>query len=129
MHEVEAVERMRLVLDAAVHMHAAAGAGMALNGSACVYHFQLLRILGDRELVAADDGHLTEGRTARLPALGAAADMVERGLRADGDLDRITGAFADQRAAGKTRLRGLHAAIDRRMNLYCHLSVLPLPYC
>src|SRR5579872_7560899 len=31
MHEIEAVERMRLVLDAAVHVDATAGAGMTLK--------------------------------------------------------------------------------------------------
>jgi len=51
-HEVESVERMVAVLDAAVHVHAAAGAGVALNRGFRVDDLELLRILGDFEFVA-----------------------------------------------------------------------------
>jgi hypothetical protein len=42
MDEVEPVERVTLVLDAAVHVHAAAGAGIALNRRVAVDDLQLL---------------------------------------------------------------------------------------
>ena len=47
---------------------------------------QLVRVRGDLDLVAADDGDQGEDRALGLPALGAAAGVVVRGLRADVDL-------------------------------------------
>ena len=82
--EVEAVERMVLVLDAAVHVHAAAVAGMALDRrawrrrpSACAPLAVTL------ELVARHDRDHREQRAGRLPALGAAAGVVEGDVALD----------------------------------------------
>jgi hypothetical protein len=49
-HEVEAVEGMRRVLDAPVHVHAAVAAGMALDGGGGVDRLQLVAVGGDRTL-------------------------------------------------------------------------------
>ena len=57
MYEVESIERMIPVLDAAEHVHAAAAAGVALNRRLGIHDLELLRILGDFELVACHDGH------------------------------------------------------------------------
>jgi hypothetical protein len=58
MHEVQAVERMRLVLDATEHVHAAADAGMALDCRIGIDDLQLLFVGGDLDFVARDDGDL-----------------------------------------------------------------------
>jgi hypothetical protein len=99
MHEVEAVERVRLVLDAAVHVHAAAAAGMALDdGALAIDDLQLFRMRGDLTLSRETTANLREQGAGRLPALAAAAGVVVRGLRADGHFDLVGGALATQHA-------------------------------
>src|SRR5215469_11676863 len=76
MHEVEPVERVILVLDPAVHVHAAARAGVALDRGVGVDDLQLLRARGHGDLVARQHRHQREERPLRLPALAAAADVA-----------------------------------------------------
>ena len=76
MHEIKPVEGMVLVFDAAVHVHATAGAGITLDRGIGVDDLELLGVGGDAELVASDDRHLGEHRALRLPALGAAAYVI-----------------------------------------------------
>ena len=76
MDEVQAVEGVGLVLDAAVHVGAAALAGVALDGGRGVDDLQLVAVLGHRDVVARHNGDDREHRAFRLPALGAAAGMV-----------------------------------------------------
>ena len=77
MDEVKTVQRMRLVLDAAVHVHATDTAGMPLDGSGRVDDLELLPVGSDAEIVACDDPDDREHRALGLPALGAAAGMIE----------------------------------------------------
>jgi glutathione S-transferase len=86
-HEVETVEQVRLVLDSAVHVHAAAAARVALDRRIRIDDLELLRIGADAQVVAADHRDLHEGRARRLPALRAATDVVVRrvALETDGD--------------------------------------------
>src|SRR6185436_20104042 len=78
--EVEPIERMTLVLDAAVHVRAAARACIALNHRVAVDDLQLLLYGGDLDLVARDDCDHRKNRARGLPALGAAANMIVSSL-------------------------------------------------
>ena len=104
------------VLDPAVHVNAAAFAGVALNGSSGIDDRELVRVFGHRQLIARDDRHDREQCARRLPTLGAAAGVIVGGLRVDRDFDRILRAFAEQSTAGKILGCGLDAVIHRRMN-------------
>src|SRR5690348_8005611 len=122
MEEVESVERMRLVLDASIHVDAAAGAGIALDWSFLVHDLQLVAVGRDRKLVAAGDADDREQRSLRLPALCAAARVVERHVRSDTHAHRVAGAFAGERAAGEARRALPYSVIQHRVNLDCHRS-------
>jgi hypothetical protein len=114
-NEIEAVERMFGVLDPAVHMYAAALAGVTLNSGVGIDDHELARVFRHRQLVARHHRHYREERTRRLPALRAAASMIVGGLRIDRDFDRILRAFADECAAGKifrTRLDAMPSSTD-----------------
>src|SRR5581483_6173427 len=100
-NEVQSVERMSLVLDAAIHMRAARLAGVALDGLRGVDDMKLVAVFEHGHGVARHHGDDRERRAVRLPALGAAAGMVMRDVALDADLDRLVLAFADQRSAGK----------------------------
>jgi hypothetical protein len=97
MHEIEAVERMRLVLDAAVHMHAAAGAGMTLDGRVGVDDLQLLRMGGDldlsRETTATCENKAPSGFQHLLQPqawLCAVCALIVTSTRSEGHLQRST---------------------------------------
>src|SRR5579871_1501877 len=96
MDEVEAVERMAGVLDAAVHMRAASLAGVALDHSGGVDDLQLVAVLQHRNVLPWHDGDDGEVCALRLPALGAAAGVVMGDVALDANLDGVVGAFADQ---------------------------------
>ena len=81
MKEVEPVERVRLVLDAAVHVRTALTASVALDRGARVNDLELVAVGDHLDSVArrhCDHGH---ERAGRLPAFSAAADVIVRRLR------------------------------------------------
>src|SRR5262249_15510092 len=100
-NEIETVEGVLGVLDATIHVHAAPRAGVALDRRIAVHDLEFVGTFADRKLVARYNRHLRELRASRLPALGAATDVVVGGLRGDTDLDGTAGALAHQGAPGK----------------------------
>src|SRR6516162_7905853 len=124
MHEVQAVERMALVLDAPIHVRAAALAGVALDHGSRIDDRQLLAVFEDRKVVAGNDSDHREHRSLRLPALGAAAGMIVGDIALDADLDRLVLAFAHQRAAGKTAGALLYATVNRWVDMSSHRPLL-----
>ena len=118
MHEVEAIERVRLVFDPAEHVHTATGAGMALDRRIGIDDLQLLLVRGDLELVAGNHGNLGEQGAFRLPALAATAGVVVRGLGADRHFDLFRSTLATQHAPFKARQRRQYSGVYRRVNLY-----------
>jgi hypothetical protein len=114
--EVEPVERVLGVLDAAVHVHAAIPAGVALNGGVGIHDFELVGILGHTQLVARHDGDLREHRARGLPAFGASTDVIIGALGRNAHLDGIARAFARERTPREVRRAGPHAVVHCRMN-------------
>jgi hypothetical protein len=90
---------------------------MALDRRRGIDDLKLVGIGGDLEIVARHHRDHRKQRALRLPALGAAADMIVGGIAFDPDLDRIAGAFAMKRPAGEISITGLDAVIDGRMDL------------
>ena len=95
------MERMLVVVDPAVHVHAATGARVALDRRFRVDHAELRLVRRDLELVARNDTDLREQRAYRLPALRATADVIVRNLRADRHRHLLRTAFALERAPRK----------------------------
>src|SRR5579871_2715361 len=91
--EIEAIERVLLVLDAPVHVYTATGTGIALDRRLLVDDLELVGIRRHRDLVASANANNGESRPLRLPALGTAARMVERDVRSDTHRDRVAGAL------------------------------------
>src|ERR1700744_1126640 len=120
MDEVQAVERMRLVLDAAVHMRAANLAGVTLNGLRGIDDVKLVAVLENGHVISRNHRDHREGRTVGLPALGAAAGVVVGDVALDADLDRLVLAFADKRTAGKGAGALLDTIINRWMDVNGH---------
>src|SRR4029077_13621177 len=120
--EIKAVKRMRLVLDAAVHVHAAAAAGVALNGGFLIDDLQLVAIRGHADVVAAADADYREPRPLRLSAFGAAAGVVKGYVGADLHGHRVARALTGERATGEVRGAFLDSVIDRGVNFDCHVS-------
>jgi len=117
MDEIEAVEWMVLVLDAAVHMDAAIAASIPLNDSVGIDHAQLVAICHDAELVPRDDSDHRKERSFRLPTLRAAANVIVRALGAYLHLHGVGGALAGEGTAGKVLdLDAPDSAINRRVN-------------
>src|SRR5260370_1264233 len=75
MDEVEAIERMRLVLDAPVHMGAADLAGVPLDRRRGVDDLKLVAVLKHAHAVAWHHRDHREGRPFGFPAFGAAASV------------------------------------------------------
>ncbi len=113
------------IFDAAVHMRAAALAGIALDRRGRIDDRELVPVGGDAQSAARNDGYLWEGGAGRFPALAAAADMVMRAVAAHGDFDAVAGTIAVEFAAPEARCARLHAIVHGRMNRYAHVSVLP----
>src|SRR5262245_22286491 len=124
MDEVEAVERMALVLDAAVHVGAAGLAGVALDHRRGIDDLELVAVLEHGDVLARHHGHDREHRALRFPALGAAAGVVVRHVALDADFDLVIPAFADQRATCKAAAALLDALIDRGMECNSHRTIL-----
>src|ERR1700694_6188592 len=125
MDEVEAVERMRLVLDAPVHMGAADLAGVPLDCRRGVDDLKLVAVLKHAHAVAWHHRDHREDRPFRFPAFGAAAGMVVGDIALDADLDRLAVlAFADQGSSGKAARNLLDAAVDRWMEMNSHRPIL-----
>ena len=99
MNEIEAVERMPLVLDSAIHMHTALFAGMALNGRFGIHDSQLVFICRDADVVARNNCNLREQRAVWFPAPGTTANMVMRTLSLDLYLDFFLRTATQQRPA------------------------------
>jgi hypothetical protein len=89
---------------------------MTLNGSGRVDHFELLPIRRDGKIVALDDTDDRERGAGGLPALGAAAGMIEGNVTLNADGHRVLSTFAGERAAGEIRRALLDALINGRMN-------------
>ena len=87
MDEIEPVERMLCVLDAAVHVHAAIPTGVPLNGGIGIHDFEPVGILGNTELVARHNGDLREQCARGLPAFGASTDVIIGALGRNAHLD------------------------------------------
>ena len=120
MDEIEPVERMSLVLDAPVHVHAAVLAGMALDGRLGIDDRQLVGVRDDLQPLARHDCHLREKGALRLPALGAAAHMVVRGLPRDLHFHLVVRALAPKRAAGEVLRRRLDSIVHSWMYRESH---------
>src|SRR3954470_13490521 len=101
MDEIEPVEGMILVLDPPEHVNAAAGARVPLDCGTRIDNLELLLVCGDADLVSRHHGNHREQRSSRSPALRAAAEVVVRGLAADGYGDLIGRAMARERASGE----------------------------
>src|SRR5258708_31805429 len=89
MDEVETIERMRLVLDAAVHMGTATLAGVPLDRRRRVDHAQLVAVLKNGHVVARDNRDHRKGCSFGFPALGATAGVIVGDIALDADLDRL----------------------------------------
>src|SRR5712691_9609435 len=126
MDEVQPVQWVTLVLDPPVHVHAATGACVSLDGCGRVDDLQLVRIRGHAELVPWHHCDLREQRAGRLPAFRAAASMVMSALALDRHDDLLVGASAIQRAASEVWSRRLDAIVDRGMDGKCHVNILLL---
>src|ERR1700716_2991037 len=124
MDEVKAVEGMRLVLDAAIHMRAAHLAGISLDRRRAIDDLQLVAVFEHRHIFARHNGDHREGRAVGLPAFGAAAGMVVGDVALDADLDRPVLAFADQRSAGKAARTLLYTAVNGWVDMNSHRPIL-----
>src|SRR5262245_18272027 len=98
MDEVEAIERMRLVLDAAVHVYASLGTCLTLEWYARMDDLGLLPVRGDVELFTPHDCHQRERRAMRFPAARAAANVIEGAIGAYAHRDCTLRALAGERA-------------------------------
>jgi hypothetical protein len=112
MDEVETVERVSLVLDAAIHMGAAGLAGVPLDRRRGIDDVKLVAVFKYGQAFARDHGDHGKNRPLRLPAFGATTGVVVGDVALDGDFDRPVLAFADQRSAGKVTGSSLYAAVD-----------------
>src|SRR5712672_4203353 len=125
MDEVEAIERMRLVLDAPVHMGAADLAGVPLDCRRSVDDLKLVAVLKHTDAVAWHHRDYREDRSCGFPAFGAAAGVVVGDITLDADLDRLAVlAFADQGATGKAARTLLDPAVDRWVDMNSHRPIL-----
>src|SRR6476620_2372822 len=120
MDEVEAVERVSLVLDAAVHVRAAGLAGVPLDSLRGIDDVKLIAIFQNGHVIARNYRHDRESRTGRFPALGAAAGVIVGDIALDVDLNRLVRAFADQGPTGKVARTFLNAVVNRWVDVNSH---------
>src|SRR5580692_5489245 len=124
MDEVEAVERVSLVLDAAEHMRTASLAGVPLDGLRGIDDVKLVAVLKDGHVISRNHRHYRESRADRFPALGAAAGVIVSDVSLDADLHRLVLAFADQCPASKVARTLLYAVINRWVDMNSHRPIL-----
>src|SRR6266568_4226696 len=124
MNEIEPIERMSLVLDAAVHMSAAGLAGVSLDSGRCINDVKLVAVFEHGHAIARDDGHDGESRSGRLPAFRATTGVVVGDVALDADLDRFVRAFADQGSARKVARSLFYAIVDRWVDVNSHGPIL-----
>src|SRR5580658_6728101 len=74
MDEIQTIEWMLVILDAAVHVNATSLASVALNRGLGIHHRQLVGILSDAQFVARYHSDHRKQRILGLPALSATAD-------------------------------------------------------
>ena len=101
-----------VLFDAAVHVHAAVFAGVALDHGGLVDDLEFVLARANRQFVYRDDCDDAEQRTVGLPALGAAAGVVELDVRVERYFHGAAGAFAVQFAAGEVGVAFLEAGVD-----------------
>src|SRR5438034_10020522 len=116
MDKIETVKRMLRILDAAVHVHAATGARVPLDGRIGVHDFELFGIVRDTQLVTRHNGNLREQRAFGLPAFSASAYVIIGALRRNAHLDGIARALASKRPSREVRRTGSEAIVHCRMN-------------
>src|SRR5215211_338257 len=115
---------MPLVLDASVHVRAAAPAGVSLDRRRGIDDLQLVAVLEHRHVFARHNGNHREGRPVGFPAFGAAAGVIVGDIALDADLDRPVLAFAYQGAATKAARALLYAVVNRWVDMNGHGSIL-----
>ena len=115
MDEVQAVERVPSVFDAAIHVHAAAAAGVTLDRGRLIDDGQFVAVGRNADLISGDNGYLGKQGAFRFPAFAASARMIVRGLRAYRHFNAIRRAVTVESAAGKTVAAGLNAIVDGGM--------------
>src|SRR5882757_7365261 len=120
MDKVEAVERMSLVLDAAVHVRAAGLAGVPLDRLRGIDDVKLVAVFQNGHVIARNHRNDRESRTGRFPALGTATGVIMGDITLDADLDRLVRAFADQGPAGKAARTFLDTVVDRWVDMNSH---------
>src|ERR1700686_1241174 len=124
MNEVQTVERMPLVLDAAEHMRPASLAGMPLYRRRCIDHLKLVAVFKNADVFARHDCDHGENGPFRLPAFGAAAGMVVGDVALDADLDRPVLAFADEGSTGEIPGPLPYSVVNRWVDMNCHGPIL-----
>ena len=125
MDEVQPEEGMAAVLDAAIHMNAAALAGMPLNGGGGIHDRKFVRVRRDADIIARHHRDLREQGAFGLPALRAAAGMIVSDLPLDRHLNGVLVAMEGKRPAREIRRAGFYTLIDGRVDLdrACHLRL------
>src|SRR5882724_327956 len=124
MNEVQTIEWMPLVLDAAEHMRTASLAGMPLYRRRCIDYLKLVAVFKNGDVFARYDCDDGENGPFRLPAFGAAAGVVVGDVTLDADLDGPILAFADQGSAGETARALPYSVVNRWVDMNCHGPIL-----
>src|SRR5258707_612519 len=107
---------MRLVLDASVHVYAAGRTGVALDPRLLVHDPQLVTVRGHCDLVPRGHADEREQRALGLPALAAAADVIECRVVRNANAHWVVRTPARENATGETSLTRNHPLIDSGMN-------------
>src|SRR5262249_15826420 len=108
------------VLDAAIHMRAAALAGVTLDHRRRIDDLQLVAVLEHGHVLAGHHRDHRERCALRFPAFGAPASVVLPAVPLHAHLHRPVRAFADEGSAGKIARALLYAVVDRWMELSIH---------
>src|SRR6202048_2952543 len=126
MEEVESVQWVARVVDAAVHVHAAFLARVSLDCRVRVHDLQLIFICSYAEIGAWSDRNLREQRASRFPALRAATNVMKGSLALDRHGHLLVGTLARQRTTSEVCRGWFEALIDAWMNGSCHCQFPPL---
>src|SRR4051812_26471887 len=117
MDKIDAIQGMRLVLDAAIHMDTTSFACVALNSGFLIDDCELVAVRVDAQVVARHHSDLRKKRALGFPALGASTDMVMRTLSFDADRYLLVAAMANERPTRKICGRRFQSVIDLLMYL------------